>query len=503
MNKFVMILVALVVTLFGANALAFEPPPAPADGTYVVDQTGKLSDAQKRQLNQKIEKVNRATKNEFGILLLGNMGGDSIEDVAYNTYKKWGVGKRGLDNGCLIVVSIKERKSRIETGKGVGGDVPDITAKKILDENLAPHLKRGDFYGGFDATLDALSTQIESRHAQKAEPKPVAPTPTATPTATTNHRTNSGGCSVGTVVGTIGVGFGLIFLMGVIGVVAIARYISRKAEERRQEEIARAQRQLEKRRRFHAELERKQREAAVAAEAAREREIKEAREAVLRRQEAAWNVPTPPVPVPSIRPRVPRPTPRISSVPPPRVSAVPSTTPETPHAKTSVVDASVAAAAAAATAAALAAKLRKEQEERLESERLEAEERSRREREERRAARARAEQEQEEREAEARREREQQEREEREREEAAIAAAAAAASLAASAFSWGSSSSSDDNSSSSSYSSDDSSSGFGGGDSGGGGASSDWGSSDDSGSSWDSGNSDSGGGDSGGSSSDW
>lgn len=170
MKKYFNLIVALVAMLFAGNSFAYTPPPAPAQGWYVVDQTGKLSEEQKAALNQKIDQVSKTTKNEFGILLLNTMDGDNIEDVAYTTFNTWGIGKRGLDNGVLIVVSLQERKSRIETGKGVGGEVTDLQSKQILDNTLRPFLKKGDFAGGFNATLDALSALIESRHNQKSAP---------------------------------------------------------------------------------------------------------------------------------------------------------------------------------------------------------------------------------------------------------------------------------------------------------------------------------------------
>jgi uncharacterized protein len=170
MKKYFNLIVALVAMLFAGNSFAFTPPPAPAQGWYVVDQTGKLSEEQKAALNLKIDQVSKTTKNEFGILFLNTMDGDNIEDVAYTTFNTWGIGKRGLDNGVLIVVSLQERKSRIETGKGVGGEVTDLQSKQILDNTLRPFLKKGDFAGGFNATLDALSSLIESRHNQKAAP---------------------------------------------------------------------------------------------------------------------------------------------------------------------------------------------------------------------------------------------------------------------------------------------------------------------------------------------
>lgn len=410
MSKIISIMITLVVTLFAFNALAFDPPPPPSDGFYVVDLAGKLSDSQKSRLNQKIEQVNRATKNEFGVLLLSDMGGDNIEDVANATYKKWGIGKRGLDNGCLIVVSIKERKSRIETGKGVEGDVPDLKANDILKKNLNPHLKTGDFYGGFDDTLGALQSQIESRHAQKADPSPAS--------------TGSSGCDVS---GAVGSGFGLFFLVvaGLLGVMVFFRHRARKAEE------AEARRVSELR---TAERLRRLREQNELREALDAQRAKAAREAAMEKKMRISNIPTPPIEVPIVtRPAVPRPSVRPRPV---------STPPSSPPPRDRSADAAAAVAAAASAASLMERRKREEAQKADDKRRREAEARAEREREERRARERRDEDD---------RRRRRQEEESR----------SSSSSSSSSSFDWGSSSS-------------DSGSGFGGGDSGGGGSSSDW-----------------------------
>jgi uncharacterized membrane protein YgcG len=235
MNKLLSVLFALVVGLFAANALAYAPPPAPQSGWYVSDQTGKLSSGQIAQLNQKIERISRATQNEFGVLLLQNMGGENIEDVANATYKAWGVGKRGLDNGCLIVIAVKERKSRIETGKGVGGEVTDIQANDLLRRNLNPHLKAGDFYGGIDDTLNGLSSLMETRANQKVDPPPVPTTPPS-----------SGGCDVGGVGVDSSPAWVSLFGFGIAGAVGIYIFRSRRRQRKEKEYSEAANRNMHK-----------------------------------------------------------------------------------------------------------------------------------------------------------------------------------------------------------------------------------------------------------------
>jgi uncharacterized protein len=434
MKKYLSLLVALVVTLFAASSFAFTPPPAPQSGWYVSDQAGKLSPAQINDLNQKIERVSKATKNEFGVLLLQDMGGDNIEDVASATFKAWGIGKRGLDNGCLIVVAIKERKSRIETGKGVEGEVTDLQANDILKKNLNPHLKQGDFAGGFNATVDALGSLLESRHAKKADPAPTT--------------RSSGGCSTSQGVGTSdGSGGGFIWVLLALGAIGlVAAFVARASARRKREEAEALELELRRERQEAERAKRLAREAAdrkVREEARLERERRAAQESL--------NIPTPVVPVPAItrsfssRPStVPRPTPRAST--PPRASVPPSTHKETPVAK-SVAAASASAAAATALAAQDEARRRRqrEEDERAEARRAEARRRERDAEEEARRSR----------------ERDEEDRRKRQREEDDRRSSSSSSS---SSFDWGSGSSGGS----------DSGGGFGGGDSGGGGSSSDW-----------------------------
>lgn len=428
-----------MATLFSTNALAYDPPPAPANGWYVVDQSGKLSESQKQRLNQKIEQVSKATKNEFGILLLSNMDGNNIEDVANATYKTWGVGKRGLDNGCLIVVAIKERKSRIETGKGVGGEVSDLQANDILRNHLNPHLKSGDFYGGFDDTLGALSTLMESRINQKAEAPPIATVPAPVTQPATSQRT--GGCQVAEVgAASTGGTWLILLLLGVGASVAIfiARSVRRRQEQEERDRLLVAQRRAEKLQRIRQEQERldKERRDAVTKETAR------------RAQELLTaTIPTPPV-APARVAHIPLTRPATAGVA--RIVRQPSlpSKPVSVKPSTVVADTAVVAGAAALYAAEEAHQTQLRREREAEESRASEERRAKAEREdEERRARQR------ERDDEDRRRRDREDDDRRRRD----------------------SESSSSSSSSSSYDSGSSSGGgFGGGDSGGGGSSSDW-----------------------------
>lgn len=339
MKKYISLLFALVVSMFAISSFAFTPPPAPASGWYVSDQAGKLDPAQVTQLNQKIERISKATKNEFGILLLQDMGGDNIEDVANATFKAWGIGKHGLDNGCLIVVAIKEHKTRIETGKGVEGEVTDLQASDILAHQMRPQLRAGNFAGGFNDTLDALSSLMESRQNKAATPAPAQP---ATSTATSSSSASqSSGCDVSTAGG--GSGLLTLLVLGACGAVLLLfrRHAKKRAAER-EDAMRAAAAEFDAQRREASRL-RELRLQADLKDQERNRVAREARELAARNAAA--------VVAPVIRNTVPRVE---TMVPPPK-----------PVTKTVVAAAAVTAVAAAAALEAehLAAKHRRDREE--------------------------------------------------------------------------------------------------------------------------------------------
>lgn len=156
-----------------ASAGAFVPPPM---RDAVTDTAGRLTDADDRALEERITAYRTRTGNEIAVLVIGSLAGASIEDVAYDTFNAWGIGKKGLDNGVLLVLAPTERKTRIETGKGIGDRLTDIDCGIILRERVGPLLKEDRFREAIDAALDAIEAALDG----KAEP-PLPTSLTKTP----------------------------------------------------------------------------------------------------------------------------------------------------------------------------------------------------------------------------------------------------------------------------------------------------------------------------------
>ncbi len=127
-----------------------EPPQA------VNDFGNFLEPFQREALERKIRDYNDSTSSAIVIITVPSLNGYDIAEVALKYLRTWGPGVADKDNGVIILVSKEERKARIETGYGMEGVLPDITAKHIIDEVLVPNFKANDYYRGFDKAVDAI-----------------------------------------------------------------------------------------------------------------------------------------------------------------------------------------------------------------------------------------------------------------------------------------------------------------------------------------------------------
>lgn len=142
---------------FPVATFAFEIPPI--DG-FVTDAANRLNAAQKQDLEEKLVEYWRSTSNEIAIVTVSTLNGEPIEEVALAIARKLAIGQKTKDNGILILISFDNNMIRMEVGYGLEGAVPDIVAKGIIDTDLIPAFRQGDYYGGMLAAFDSLSKHI-------------------------------------------------------------------------------------------------------------------------------------------------------------------------------------------------------------------------------------------------------------------------------------------------------------------------------------------------------
>ena len=122
-------------------------PDRPASGR-VLDQTGSISEAGRARIQGVSDELESRTGAELAVAVVKTLDGMDPADYANRLFKAWGVGKKGRDNGVLILVSPADRKSRIEVGYGLEAKLPDIVAGRLLKDELRPYFQEGRFEDG-------------------------------------------------------------------------------------------------------------------------------------------------------------------------------------------------------------------------------------------------------------------------------------------------------------------------------------------------------------------
>ena len=152
MKKFLLIFIIFYCQQIAAQKIFEKANPPQA----VNDFGNFLEPFQREALERKIRAYNDSTSSAIVIITVPDQQGYDIAELALKYMREWKPGIADRDNGIIILVSKTERKARIETGYGMEGVVPDITAKHIIDERMIPYFKEQDYYRGFDNAVDAI-----------------------------------------------------------------------------------------------------------------------------------------------------------------------------------------------------------------------------------------------------------------------------------------------------------------------------------------------------------
>jgi len=144
----------LSVALFSAPALALVAVPALT--ARVTDTAGLLAPRERGQLESRLEAYERASGHQFTLLTVSTLDGEPIEQFAVRVGEQWKLGKKGVDDGLILILAVADRKSRIEVGYGLEGEIPDALASRVIRNVLTPHFKSQRYFDGVDATFTQL-----------------------------------------------------------------------------------------------------------------------------------------------------------------------------------------------------------------------------------------------------------------------------------------------------------------------------------------------------------
>ncbi|MDO9227275.1 MAG: YgcG family protein [Pseudomonadota bacterium] len=146
--------------LFGAVS-AWAEVAVPPLNARVIDLTGTLDAASKQGVEGKLAALEQAKGAQIAVLVIAATAPESIEQYALRVAEAWKLGRKGVDDGALLLIAKDERALRIEVGYGLEGAIPDAMAKRIIAEIIVPRFQVGDFAGGVEAGVDALIKLVQ------------------------------------------------------------------------------------------------------------------------------------------------------------------------------------------------------------------------------------------------------------------------------------------------------------------------------------------------------
>ncbi|MGA2709725.1 MAG: YgcG family protein [Steroidobacteraceae bacterium] len=145
------ILAACLFAAVASGQIAIPPLSA-----RVIDLTGTLSGAAVQRIETKLADLEAKKGSQIAVLILPTTQPEDIEQFGIRTMDQWKVGRKGIDDGAILIVAKDDRRVRIEVGYGLEGALPDAIAKRIIDETITPLFKQGNFDGGVEAGVDRM-----------------------------------------------------------------------------------------------------------------------------------------------------------------------------------------------------------------------------------------------------------------------------------------------------------------------------------------------------------
>lgn len=153
--------VVLALVLLPASVWAQALVAIPALDSPVVDTTGTLDGAQTKALEQQALALQQRKGSQLQVLIVPTTQPEDIAQYTTRVFDQWAVGRKGVDDGVLLVVAKQDRRVRIEPGYGLEGAIPDAVANRIIQEYLVPRFRSNDYAGGISEATAVLVRLIE------------------------------------------------------------------------------------------------------------------------------------------------------------------------------------------------------------------------------------------------------------------------------------------------------------------------------------------------------
>jgi uncharacterized protein len=149
-----LLVAAVLAVSLGGTVRAIDMPAAPA--ARVNDYAGLLDSGGKAAIESKLAAFESESSNQIVVAIFPSLDGESLEDFTNRLFERWKLGQAKLDNGVLLAIYTQDRKARIEVGYGLEHVLTDAKSRLILEDELSPRFRRGEYAAGIEAACDAV-----------------------------------------------------------------------------------------------------------------------------------------------------------------------------------------------------------------------------------------------------------------------------------------------------------------------------------------------------------
>ncbi len=154
-------LLGILALVFASVTGAADEVPVPPLKTRITDLTRTLDSKQLSTLEAELRAFEQKKGSQIAVLMLPSTQPETIEQYSIRVAERWKIGRERVDDGVILIIAKNDHRLRIEVGYGLEGAIPDVVAKRVIREVIAPHLLADDFFGGISDGTRTLMKLID------------------------------------------------------------------------------------------------------------------------------------------------------------------------------------------------------------------------------------------------------------------------------------------------------------------------------------------------------
>jgi uncharacterized protein len=147
-----------------------DPVAVPELAGRVIDRTGTLTQTEQNEIARTIRYFEERKGSQIAVLIVPTTQPETIEQFGIRVAEQWKLGRKGIDDGVILIVARNDHRLRIEVGRGLEGAIPDITAGRVIREVISPRFYAGDFYDGIADGVDRLIGLVDGEALPPPQP---------------------------------------------------------------------------------------------------------------------------------------------------------------------------------------------------------------------------------------------------------------------------------------------------------------------------------------------